>query len=711
MDAASLDLTAPIPDLRVHMEHHRAFCVRLLGPFDDLEFLASCADLITTLHLPGSPVQSSSALASLMRVRELYRPPANADVLLPNLPRLRRLTLFGQHDLSVLEQCAELRELALGVYLEDHLPDPGSPTISPKQLPPLSQLQMLSIGGTGITSLDGIERFTSLRTLQLINVMLRDSAGGEYLADRFGADIQEFTARNKGDERRLSRVHTRLDSDRVAFERASIVVPTNQTTNSAHPACVLLLLDRSRSTEQPIGLDLRVISDAAAEKHHVSQRYGKGPDGDKRHCDAWTDAINRFLDRFCSRVPPSLRDHVAVGVIEYGERIGWAWSGALAGRTIVPVAELDAHPSRISPSRTWLDPVAAGETPLGEAMEMAHGALTEWLARHPHGLPPVIVSIGSGRVTGDDLRRHGWALRRLRTSIGHAVLCHLERDGMFGLPHFGVEGYTSSTNELFSQASPLPLHLVDSVRSAGYPFLGHPRGYFKDPTEADVENLLHVFTAFPGLDWSAELVRHPLPPHAITEEDVARWPSSASGTERKAKPWKVPKIRRPMTEELFWTVIEKSRKGVSDTEEQLDRLAMLLDQLDEDDLVAWERILQSKIAEAYRWDLWAVAFIAMDGCSDDGFVDFRAWLVAQGRAFFEATLAKPEHAARRIEPGDEAALEELTALAARAYESKTSRTDFDDRVDADHPAEPAGDEWKEEDLPRLYPKLVRKYGG
>lgn len=31
--------------------------------------------------------------------------------------------------------------------------------------------------------------------------------------------------------------------------------------------------------------------------------------------------------------------------------------------------------------------------------------------------------------------------------------------------------------------------------------------------------------------------------------------------------------------------------------------------------------------EAYRRDLWAAAYHANGGCSDDGFIDFRIWLI------------------------------------------------------------------------------------
>ena len=45
---------------------------------------------------------------------------------------------------------------------------------------------------------------------------------------------------------------------------------------------------------------------------------------------------------------------------------------------------------------------------------------------------------------------------------------------------------------------------------------------------------------------------------------------------------------------------------------------------------------------AYKYGLWAAAAILCDGCTDDGFVDFRGWLIAQGREVYMAALKDPD---------------------------------------------------------------------
>ncbi|MEL6211002.1 MAG: DUF4240 domain-containing protein, partial [Pseudomonadota bacterium] len=52
--------------------------------------------------------------------------------------------------------------------------------------------------------------------------------------------------------------------------------------------------------------------------------------------------------------------------------------------------------------------------------------------------------------------------------------------------------------------------------------------------------------------------------------------------------------------------------------------------------------LQTLHAAAYRQDLWALAYLLKGGCSDDSFAAFRCWLILQGKAAFEDTLADPD---------------------------------------------------------------------
>ena len=75
---------------------------------------------------------------------------------------------------------------------------------------------------------------------------------------------------------------------------------------------------------------------------------------------------------------------------------------------------------------------------------------------------------------------------------------------------------------------------------------------------------------------------------------------------------------------------------------------------------------------AYRWDLWAAAFVINGGASEDGFEYFRGWLIAQGEGLYQIALRYPDNLADYVEPDfDQAKCEELLYVAQKAYEDKT----------------------------------------
>src|SRR6266542_2037789 len=93
-----------------------------------------------------------------------------------------------------------------------------------------------------------------------------------------------------------------------------------------------------------------------------------------------------------------------------------------------------------------------------------------------------------------------------------------------------------------------------------------------------------------------------------------------------------------MNTEQFWKLIESTRATTQ--EEQLERFKRELQCLTAEELIEFERhFVQHKFA-AYSWDLWVVAWLCQGGIfSDDGFSDFRSWLISRGRATYETALA------------------------------------------------------------------------
>jgi hypothetical protein len=166
-----------------------------------------------------------------------------------------------------------------------------------------------------------------------------------------------------------------------------------------------------------------------------------------------------------------------------------------------------------------------------------------------------------------------------------------------------------------------------------------------------------------------------------------------------------------MTKDEFWDLIARSRRGAADVEEHMERLGNLLSLLPPKEIVSFDRRFLECMRSAFRTDLWAAAYIINGGCSDDGFDYFLGWLVAQGRAYFEAALADPAKAGRRVEPGEEVECEDLWYLAARAYEEVTGK-DYDAVApNVVRRLKQKGKDWDEETVDQLFPALARKFGG
>src|ERR1700722_10529535 len=119
---------------------------------------------------------------------------------------------------------------------------------------------------------------------------------------------------------------------------------------------------------------------------------------------------------------------------------------------------------------------------------------------------------------------------------------------------------------------------------------------------------------------------------------------------------------RAMDLDQFWSVIETARAQAgspADTAVVAAQALAGLSALPAEEVLAAEQCLWELRARSYLTPLWVAARI-ISPCSDDGFEDFRGWLILQGRSVFEAALADPDSlagvAAVQAAGGEEAGL-------------------------------------------------------
>ena len=163
-----------------------------------------------------------------------------------------------------------------------------------------------------------------------------------------------------------------------------------------------------------------------------------------------------------------------------------------------------------------------------------------------------------------------------------------------------------------------------------------------------------------------------------------------------------------MERETFWELIDEARADMVDVFEVSPALTDLLLTSEPEEIVSFAQHMKDVLAESYRWDLWAVAFIVNGGSSDDGFEYFRGWLIAQGRERFQAAMENPANVGDWAEP-DENECEEILYAAQAAYEGRTGNEFPYDAINTTQQAEPAGDPWEVDELEALYPELCVRF--
>jgi hypothetical protein len=173
-----------------------------------------------------------------------------------------------------------------------------------------------------------------------------------------------------------------------------------------------------------------------------------------------------------------------------------------------------------------------------------------------------------------------------------------------------------------------------------------------------------------------------------------------------------------MTEPEFWKMIDSSRRG--DPEGQADRLTDTLAAMPVAEILSFGQWWDTMKQRAYNWDLWGAAYLMNGGCSNDGFTDFRSWLLLQGKKVFEAAVADLDSLAD-VDVGPEQSMWECYP-AATAYGRVTKGKRQPGYVEAlteafpgddDTAGKPTGDRWDFDDddeveahLPKLFEKFA-----
>lgn len=138
----------------------------------------------------------------------------------------------------------------------------------------------------------------------------------------------------------------------------------------------------------------------------------------------------------------------------------------------------------------------------------------------------------------------------------------------------------------------------------------------------------------------------------------------------------------PMVSEVnkdtFWALIQEARRLWG---QDLDGSAQWLESqlliIGPEQARNFDSIVHGYLSLSYKYGLWTAASIMLDGCSDDGFMDFRGWLIAQGRAAYLAALKDPDSLAD-VPLDGRAYFASLAYIGDSAYEKLTGKHTYNE---------------------------------
>jgi hypothetical protein len=180
-----------------------------------------------------------------------------------------------------------------------------------------------------------------------------------------------------------------------------------------------------------------------------------------------------------------------------------------------------------------------------------------------------------------------------------------------------------------------------------------------------------------------------------------------------------------MDKNEFWKIIDFARNGSAGNQKQM--YGILLDTLaayEPQQIIDFEIIFEQLIRDADDYKIIAAEKIIEGSVTDDPYLYFRCWLISKGEKTFNAALQNTDSLAAVVERNEQTDFERLLYVsteATEAYMKKTGIKKEDETFPRAKAAEQGlsydmnftptkGVDFKNEDLPKLYPKLWAKFG-
>ena len=245
----------------------------------------------------------------------------------------------------------------------------------------------------------------------------------------------------------------------------------------------------------------------------------------RRKADELVTVINNWLYELSQRCsqPEGFKDWFDIAILGYGSDdngnpvIESAFTGPLAGKTLVTVSEIANNPARmddvtrIMPDEAtgelievpntvpvWIDAVTHGATPMCSAIVKACEIIDGWIPLHEQSFPPVVINITDGESSEGDPIPYADALKQRETKDGNVLFfnCCLSATpaDTFAFKGNGELLPDQFARTLFQMSSVLPATLVAKAQKLGQELEPNARGMVYNADMVSLINFLELGT-------------------------------------------------------------------------------------------------------------------------------------------------------------------------------------------------------------------------
>lgn len=139
-----------------------------------------------------------------------------------------------------------------------------------------------------------------------------------------------------------------------------------------------------------------------------------------------------------------------------------------------------------------------------------------------------------------------------------------------------------------------------------------------------------------------------------------------------------------MAEDQYWSLIADSLKLAKASEGQDEYLIQRLKELSPVDIIGFDLTTDDLTNRIYTSTMWCAGYLMNEGCSDDGFIDFRNWVVSRGKDVYYKAAEDADtliSQTKIMDDDDIPGFEEFGYVASEAFKIKTG-ADIEDYVDS-----------------------------